>query len=204
MNVHLRSNGLTRSISQYARALPILRDLRNYIQERRLGAWSDRRYLLEVLFPALTSGDNLKVLFVGCRRYTKDYGRTVRNASVDYWTVDIDPAAARWGQPSHHLICDISKIDGLVAWHSFDVVFLNGVFGFGVDDPDTMNRTLAALHKILTPQGVLLVGWYSGHIQDPLTLARMQELFRQEAVGALPKRKEFSDSTHVFDLYVPR
>jgi hypothetical protein len=32
----------------------------------------------------------------------------------------------------------------------------------------------------------------------------MPELFRQEAVGGLAKRKEFSDSTHVFDLYVPR
>lgn len=199
-----RAVGLKRSISECAKFLPILRNFKIYVQERRLPSWPDRKCLVQEIFPALTSRANLKVLFVGCRRYTKDYGRFIKDASVRYWTIDVDPEAARWGATSHHLICDIQEIQDLVAAHSFDVVFLNGVFGFGVDDPDSMERTLAAIHDILKPQGVLLVGWNVGHIEDPARLSKMAELFHHENVCALPKRMEFSDNPHVFDLYVSR
>jgi len=204
MTTHISAKTLSHSATHFASTVPGLREIRNYIQERRLPFWSDRQYLTHEIFSALTSAKNQKILFVGCRRYTKDYRHYISDPSVDYWTIDIDPAAARWGEPGHHLICDIQRAPEIVACYSFDALILNGVFGFGVNDEDSMNRTLVAVHKILKPGGVLLVGWNSGHIGDPALLEEMPKLFRHTDVHLLPKHKEFSDSSHVFDLYVSR
>lgn len=166
-------------------------------------SFSDRQYLTKVIFPTLALSKVGRVLFVGCKAYTARYGKQLTRAGIDYWTTDIEAAAAIWGEGDHHIICDIAKIDGVCPADSFDAVLLNGVIGNGVDQEIEMNRTLTAIARILRPNGVLLIGWDSDkHHPDPTELEAAAMYFRHECMLKLPARKTFPDTNHVYDWLV--
>jgi SAM-dependent methyltransferase len=161
--------------------------------------YSDRPYLTDTILPALTLAKVKRVLFVGCRWYTMLYGRQLIRASIDYWTTDIDPALAIWGQQRHHIICDVAEIDHVCPSAWFDVVLLNGVFGYGINENSQMNRAVEAIARILRPSGILLIGWDTHKIPDPTDLDAVKTRFCRDQVLPLPVRKTFPDTDHVYD-----
>lgn len=83
----------------------------------RLGVWlsewltrrsPDRVYLRRVLLPRIACRGGT-VLLVGCRRYTARDPCFLQQQGVVCWTLDIDPAAAAWGSPGHHVIAPIEQ-----------------------------------------------------------------------------------------------
>ena len=100
--------------------------------ELLIGRLPDRIYLECELIPAAALHGG-KVLFIGCRQYTKHYPALFRLHGAECWTIDIDPTVARWGAPKRHVIGDIQ--DALDHWppSTFDIIVLNGVFGFGLN-----------------------------------------------------------------------
>jgi hypothetical protein len=163
----------------------------------------DRRYMTQHILPALASTKIQRVLFVGCKAYTSRYGKQLTRTAIDYWTTDINPAAAIWGEKDHHIVCDIAKIDDVCPAESFDAVLLNGVIGDGVDDESQMNRTVTAIARILRPNGILLIGWNSlKKHPDPMKLDAVTTYFRHECMLPLPVRKTFPNTDHVYDWLV--
>src|SRR4051794_11559091 len=89
------------SAAQWAfRRVPVIRALvpsapraaiRTYLAVRAIGALPDRRYLEDQILPTLAGGAFRRLLFVGCRRYTRHYEKLFDRASTDYWTADLDP-----------------------------------------------------------------------------------------------------------------
>jgi len=155
------------------------------------------------ILPALVLSKVKRVLFVGCREYTALYGKRLAPAGIDYWTTDIDPAVAIWGEKGHHIVCDIGKIDDVCPAESFDAVLLNGVLGHGVDQEDEMNRAVKAIAHILRANGILLIGWNSEKKHsDPTALEAVTLYFRHEPVLPLPVRKTFPDTDHVYDWLI--
>ena len=163
---------------------------------------SDRRYMTRSILPTLASAKLKRVLFVGSRPYTAHYGQQLTRAGIDYWTTDIDPEAANWGEKGHHIVCDITKIHEVCASESFDAVLLNGVFGFGIDENNAMNRTIEAIARILRPNGILLIGWNTQKTPDPTELEAVHLHFDRKSVVLLPQRKTFTNSDHVYDWLV--
>lgn len=162
--------------------------------------FSDRLYMTKSILPALVAQRMQRILFVGCRAYTARYGGKFARAGIEYWTAEIDPEAAIWGEPNRHIVGDVTKIDELCAPAFFDAVLLNGVIGDGVDDEYAMNRAVTAIEKILKPSGILLIGWNSDKDHpDPMTIAAVDEYFHRECVLPLPLRKTFPDTDHVYD-----
>ena len=156
----------------------------------------------ENILPVLEAARIRRVLFVGCKPYTARYGRRLTGAGIDYWTTDVDPAAAMWGERNHHVVGDVTRIDDLCTPDLFDAVFLNGVIGdgTGLDEEDQMNRAITAIARILRPNGILLIGWNSlKKHRDPLQLEAVGTYFRHECVFSLPVRKTFPDTDHVYD-----
>jgi hypothetical protein len=200
----------------YRAAMSVLRKypgLRNRLPRRlyrRLGLLitsraalgSVRRYMTESIFPALAAMNPKRVLFVGCRSYTAHYGKQLTGTAIEYWTTDIDPAAAIWGEKDRHIVCDITKIDEVCPSGWFDVVILNGVFGYGVDEENEMDRAITAVARILRVDGMLLIGWTPREVQDPTRLASARLHFRRERVLPLPLRKTFPDTDDVYDWLV--
>jgi hypothetical protein len=78
--------------------------------------------------------------------YTARYGKRLTRVGLEYWTTDVDPAAAIWGDKDHYIVCDIAEIDGVCpAESSFDAVLLNGAIGHGVDEESVINGRLRRL-----------------------------------------------------------
>src|ERR1700747_1001781 len=65
------------------------------------GSFNDRQYMTEKILPALASSKARRVLFVGCKAYTARYGKRLTHVGIEYWTTDIAPAAAIWGEKNH-------------------------------------------------------------------------------------------------------
>jgi hypothetical protein len=170
-------------------------------------SFNDRQYMTQQILPTLESSKVRRILFVGCKAYTARYGKRLIPAGIDYWTTDIAPEAAIWGEKDHHIVCDIAKIDDLSPPESFDVVLFNGVIGdgTGLDEEDHMNRAITAIARILRINGALLIGWNSSKKHaDPMQLEAVATYFRHECIFSLPVRKTFPDTDHVYDWLVKR
>ncbi|MEP9411394.1 MAG: class I SAM-dependent methyltransferase [Candidatus Brocadia sp.] len=164
----------------------------------------DRKYLEENILPCLSSANFSRILFVGCKPYTCHYGEWFLDTDIDYWTTDIDPDAEVWGGTDGHITCCVQEIDFHVPLHSFDAVLLNGIFGYGINSEKEMDRTIAAIHRILKPGGTLMIGWNNSLVPDPLYLENIRALFEHGTKLPLPKRKKFPGSTHCYDFFLSR
>jgi CelD/BcsL family acetyltransferase involved in cellulose biosynthesis len=192
---HPKLRNSLRSLYLYRTLPPLLFDFgREYI---------DRQYMRKNILPALAAAKIQRVLFVGCQVYTARYGKQLTQAAIDYWTTDIEPGAAIWGERDHHIVGNIAQIDNVCAAESFDVVLLNGVFGHGVDDESEMNQSITAIARILRPSGKLLIGWNSlKNHPDPIRLKAVTTHFRHDSVLSLPARKTFLNTDHVYDWLI--
>lgn len=160
-------------------------------------ALPDRRLLIETYIPALAQGGG-RILWVGCRAYTRDDYPALGRQGAEVWTTDIDPKAARWGQAGRHRTGDVCAIDQVFADQAFDVVVCNGVLGFGADSLEMQDQALAAMAHILRPGGLLLLGWNTDKIDDPLTVPSAAAYAPTPFAGQ-PPRVRFDAVTHVYD-----
>lgn len=189
-------------LARRAVSIPWIGALRMNLVERAVPGRPERIFLEQEILPALASMEPRRTLFVGCRRYTAHYGRHFAGKRSEYWTMDIDPEAAIWGAPQRHVVDDVRFADRRFPAACFDLVLLNGVFGFGVDDEESMNLVLEAVHGIMRRNGILMVGWNRDLIGDPAGLGGMAARFAPAARGPLPHRRSFADEVgHVYDFY---
>lgn len=158
----------------------------------------DRRALANIYLPALAARGR-RILWVGCRRYTAADYPVLERQGAEVWTTDIDPRAARWGRSGRHRTGDICEADQIFYDLSFDAIVCNGVLGFGVDQPNDQERAMAAMAAILKPGGLLLLGWNTDKIADPLELPRFGHFYTPVSLGAAPSRMRFDAVTHVYD-----
>jgi hypothetical protein len=201
--IHSALLRLDESAPQIRRMIPacITDDVASFFGNRINRAHADRRYLIETILPAFRAARPRRVLFVGCRPYTRPYEAFFEDA--EYWTLDVEPKVARWGSRLHRT-GDVSMADAIFERGQFDMILLNGVLGWGVDSDEDISRTLGALWRVMQPGGLLLVGWNRGRCADPLEIPPARQLFRHGPALGLPARKGFADSTHVFDLLTAR
>jgi hypothetical protein len=197
--------------------------LRAAVQRRLLGRafdrMPDRRYMVEVLLPAVAALGPRRLLDVGVQGYTSGYGRRLPDDS-EYWTLDVDPGVAPHGSPGRHIVGNALDLASHFAPGSLDVVMMNGVFGFGIDRLDDQGRAIAATRTVLRPGGWLLVGWDRAadgspvvmgergpdgtRIEDPLELEGIRSGFDHQAPPGLRARVDFADCSHVYDWFRAR
>jgi SAM-dependent methyltransferase len=177
--VEMRANLVESVVRPIARALvpgpvrPWARDILNAFQVRRNPA---RIALVSGILPAYARLGG-RILWIGCRRYTKGYGRMLTKHGGECWTTDIEPKHAKWGRKHRHFTCDVVRIDELIPSEAFDTVLCNGVFGFGVDTCEAQLAALQAMGGILKPGGRLLLGWNTERVEDPGGLAYVRAAF---------------------------
>jgi hypothetical protein len=175
----------------------------------------NRDILETVILPGFASWPSVRrVLFVGCAEYTRDYENYF--AGHDYYTIDVDPAAAAYGasRPSHHFVDSVEHVGRYFPPSFFDVILLNGVFGFGLDDPQRAETTIATCHDLLVERGSLMIGWNDlpqCKPFEPLSLAAFGRFDRVEfsALTAVPGVRRLGrgdylvedDYQHVFSFF---
>lgn len=125
-----------------------------YFKSWKIGIWQppDRKFIKEVIFPYFNSlGDCRRVLFVGVQSYTRNYENFFPRAKFE--TVDSDEKVAKYGASTHQTV-DICEFDG----GQYDLVFLNGVIGYGINTLMAVQKTSERIFKSLKIGGWLVLG----------------------------------------------
>jgi SAM-dependent methyltransferase len=161
----------------------------------------DRRVLDGVILKALAADQQYgRVIFVGCDWYTRHYEDMFPGR--DYWTIEVDPARARFGA-AQHVVGPMVEIGVRFPPASVDLVICNGVIGWGLNDPAEIDASLAACAKALRPGGVLLIGWNDipeKKVVDIATVPALRE-FRPFAVAGQSEFRTETYNRHTFSLY---
>jgi len=189
-------------------AMPVLKSVlprplrlwaKDILNARRVRKNPGRRWLVSEILPAYAALAG-RILWVGCRRYTREYGAILAQNGGECWTIDIEIAHAKWGETGRHFTWDLVNIDKLVAAGSFDSVLCNGVFGFGVDTRPSQLAALQAMWTILKPGGRLLLGWNTDRVEDPMTFDFAQSAFVADASTAWGGRFAVPEAAYVYDF----
>lgn len=115
-----------------------------------------------------------RLLFVGCARYTRRYPAFF--ADREFITIDIDPAQARYGA-STHIVDTWANVGAHIAPESLDAVICNGVIGWGLDNPQEIERAVAQSFSCLRRGGLFIVGWDDvDRWRPPVPLAELESV----------------------------
>jgi SAM-dependent methyltransferase len=176
---------------------------------RRLG-WStpldtkDRRILEESIFPYYRrdAGFN-RVLFVGCAIFTSHYQRTFF-ADREFVTIEPNPDQAKFGS-THHIVAPLEHASRYFSAGYFDVIFCNGVYGWGLDTLAQGEAAFAQCHACLREGGHLVFGWNDVPERTPFPLDEIQsrQSFKRYQFPPLGSWRYFTETAHrhVFDFY---
>jgi SAM-dependent methyltransferase len=173
--------------------------VRDLLNARRVHRNPARIALVTEVLPAYAALGG-RILWIGCRRYTRGYSTLLERGGGQCWTTDIEPSHARWGAPGRHFTWDLLAIDQLLAPESFDTVLCNGVFGFGVDTRASQLQALQAMHAILKPGGRLLLGWNTDRVEDPLTFDLVLTTFELDDPTGRGARITIPEAGYVYDF----
>ncbi|MBL9132909.1 MAG: hypothetical protein JNG86_17000 [Verrucomicrobiaceae bacterium] len=127
------------------------------------------RILLEDVILAHLAQDRRyqRILFIGCDWYTKNYPCLFANR--EFWTIEIDPAKARFGG-QHHIIDGLQNLTRHAGADFFDAFIHTGVFGWGIDTRELADETFDQCHRCLKPGGMLVFGWDDVPAQCPFAV----------------------------------
>lgn len=186
-------------VAKRAVPLPLRLWAKDLLNARRVSRNPGRILLVNKILPAYAALGG-RILWVGCRRYTKGYGAILARNGGECWTTDIEIAHARWGDMGRHFTLDLVQIDRLIAAGSFDTVLCNGVFGFGVDTRQSQLAALRAMATILKPGGRLLLGWNTDRVEDPLTFEFVQKAYAADDPTSRGARIDVPEAAYVYDF----
>jgi len=161
----------------------------------------DRQYMESALLPGFASLNPSHVLNVGTQPYCSHYGKYFAKNGCEYWTLEIDPELAKFGSPGRHIIASVVDVDRHFKPGYLDVVLLNGIFGWGVNNLEDQQKTLTNVRKIMRPGGILLIGWNDDMLKDEIVQMTEAHGFKHGNPMGLPSRKKFPGGTHTYDLF---
>lgn len=163
----------------------------------------DRRVLETVILPFFAKGSEWRrVLFVGCEWYTRGYRKMF--AGKDYWTLEIDPKLARYGA-LRHITDSVENVGGHFSEGELDVILCNGVFGWGLDAPEAVDRAFRGAYDCLRVGGVFVLGWNDLPEHTPLPLDRCPALqnFQPWVFPPLGSAQFLTEAgRHTYNFYV--
>lgn len=165
---------------------------------RRISHLSDRRILAETYIPAVAALGG-RILWVGCQSYTVDYYAPLEAQGGEVWTMDIVEEASIWGHGARHRTGDVCNAHQIFSELKFDAVICNGVLGYGANTVDQQTGALRALAEVLKPDGLLLLGWNTDKIKDPISAKLAEPWFKPAPFAGLPARVPCPGVTHVYD-----
>ncbi|MUG94722.1 methyltransferase domain-containing protein [Scytonema sp. UIC 10036] len=133
------------------------------------------RYILEqkIIPYFLEREEFAKILFVGCAPYTKHYEKWFKNK--EYWTIDINPVKTIYGA-KNHIVSSMSELSNHFTENDLDVIFCNGVFGWGLNEREEVEKAFAGCYQSLRKGGVLIIGWNDVPERKPFPLETCESL----------------------------
>jgi hypothetical protein len=165
-----------------------------------------RRFMLDILVPAIAASGRTRMLFVGAAAYNQPFYRACAARGINVWSLDFDPAAAAYGAPQGHFVGDIRQAPTLVAGRTFDIVVFNGILGFGINNRADALAAVDAMAAVAEKGAPLVIGWNPGKTAEEDMAAVRARLapgaLAQAPVDiAFPKRGRVQKFTHRYEIF---
>jgi hypothetical protein len=97
-----------------------------------------------------------RCLFIGLDKHNWHYDRLL---DLDFYSIDLNPRNAAYGPPNRHVVGSATELSSYYPPHSFDVVFANGLIGFGLDTEEAFNQLMFECHHVLADDSLLVLGY---------------------------------------------
>ena len=164
----------------------------------------DRRLLEQVVLPYFASDPAFsRVLFVGCDWYTSHYEKLF--AGREYWTLEKDKHRRKHGA-ERHVTDALVNLSAHFGERHFDLIVVNGVLGWGLDDREEAERSLLACAAALREGGVLVLGWNDVAEKRPLVPEEARSLQRLRPWPFPPlasaRHQTATANRHTFSFFV--
>jgi hypothetical protein len=164
----------------------------------------DRQVLEEVIFQHFLRLPNTnRILFVGCDWYTKHYERSYFR-DREYWTIDVSAKARKYGA-RRHLVAGMEELDQHFPERYFDVLYCNGVYGFGLDSAPHIERAVRTCWSRLRDGGYFIFGWNDIPERNPVALDGIAafDLFQRLELPEFNSWRYLTDTPyrHTYDFY---
>lgn len=180
--------------------------LRTTIMGEEMPIVSEDRYILEqkIIPYFINLSEFTRILFVGCDVYTKHYEKWFRQK--EYWTIEVKPLKKIYGA-KRHIVGSISDLKLYFPDNYLDLIICNGVFGWGLNEREEVEKTFAGCFDCLRQGGVLIVGWNDLPERKPFPLEECKSLGKFQPYIFPPlstSQYDLSQETykHVYNFYL--
>lgn len=177
MTTRFAENRLDRRSMQVARDAYYRRFARSIVARHVTAArpmYEDRNVLEQIIIPfVLSRFEPETVLDIGREPYEAFYNEFFTGREL--WTVDRDAERARFGS-AKHIVDDAAGVRDHFPEGYFDFVLMNGVFGWGLNEREPIEKAFAAIHAVLSPRGLFVLGWNDTPDLVPVPLDHVQSL----------------------------
>jgi SAM-dependent methyltransferase len=167
--------------------------------------FEDRDVLERIIIPFILSSYNPEaILDIGREDYQHFYNQFFHDREL--WTIDIDPEMKQYGA-TNHITDDICNIRNHFKGNYFNFILMNGVFGWGLNDNDKIEKTFNSIYEILKPGGILVLGWNDVPDLTPIPLEEIKSLKKLDPFYFKPlKAAKFKAKTgeHTYNFYIKK
>ncbi|MBA5248794.1 MAG: class I SAM-dependent methyltransferase [Gammaproteobacteria bacterium] len=163
------------------------------------------RYVLEsIIFPYLIKNKKYKkIVFIGTDYYTRSYCKIFRNK--EFYTLEYDKKQAKFGCKLH-IVDSFTEIDSYFKESEVDVVICNGVYGYGLNLEDDVNKAFKATYRVLRKDGLFIFGWNNCKERSPYDIENTQafQLFKKFYFEPLKvdKYEVNTHNGHTFNFFI--
>ena len=192
--------GFFRHLFYYPYCLYLTKNKEFYYKREK---FEDRNVLESIIFPYILAYHNPKsVLDVGREDYQVFYNNFFKGKEL--WTLDKDPKKKEFGA-KNHVVGDASDLSKYFRKNHFDLVIMNGVFGWGLNKRKDIEKSFDSVHKILKKGGLFILGWNDVPDLTPVHLETLKSLKKFKKYHFKPlKSHSFKCETgeHTYNFYI--
>lgn len=166
--------------------------------------FEDRNVLERKIFPwVLANKEPQAILDIGREEYQKFYNKFF--AGRELWTMDFDPERNEWGAKDH-ISGDAANVGEHFAENYFDFVLMNGVYGWGLNEKEKIEKCFSGIHKILKPGGLFVLG-YNDWEAIPMPIEEVENLKKLTPFVFPPLNAEkfkCINGEHTYQFYIKK
>lgn len=153
----------------YKKALRIIRE---HGEDRK--KFEDRDVLERIIIPSILADKNSKrILDVGREEYEHFYNLFFKGREL--WTIDVDPERKEFGS-KNHITDNVKNVTDHFNENYFDLIIMNGVFGWGLNDKNDIEKTFEGFYKILKKGGIFVFGFNDIPDLVPVKIEKIKSL----------------------------
>ena len=164
----------------------------------------DRVILENTVLPYfIHNQDYQRIIFIGVAWYTMEYNKLFQEK--EFCTIDYNPKMKIYGS-KRHIVDSMENLDRYFEENSVDLIICNGVFGWGLDDPQIVERAFKVCYDLIRKNGVFIIGWNDlpDHRPIPLEKCKALQLFDPNVFEPLGVQTKLctTQNRHTYSFYI--